>query len=415
VSQNDIRHDVVRKTLALLPAEFRTKDLSEHPAMIGGHPSASSERNYHAWVGAFLSQLCSDVSNISRTKHPRGAKWRNHLHGRAAASASEAGGAVVPARDTALVGTARDAADDLGPQYGGDNAFTARMRLHQSWYRARVLGVPCGTGPQPASPNRYGNMLRRADAERGLNFVDPEIHQVALARVRERTGTVEPFRLMHNMLSSQPMCFNLFGLFVHRRELATKLLRAVPELELSEVISVQLEYAPEPSHDYLNDRTAFDAFIDYRRLDGSRALLGIETKLTEPFSQKHYDSPVYRRWMTSPRSPWTDTGALQVSDIRHNQLWRDHLLAVAMRDREGSPYAHATLMLVRHPQDHDCARTVEGYRALLEPGDGSFFDMPLDRLLEAWRGALGPGEHARWLDALQTRYVDLSASEGARP
>ena len=22
---------------------------------------------------------------------------------------------------------------------------------------------------------------------------------------------VEPFRLMHNMLSSQPMCFNLFG------------------------------------------------------------------------------------------------------------------------------------------------------------------------------------------------------------
>ncbi len=38
---------------------------------------------------------------------------------------------------------------DLGPQYPGDNRLAARMRFHQSWYRAQILQVPWGTGPGP--------------------------------------------------------------------------------------------------------------------------------------------------------------------------------------------------------------------------------------------------------------------------
>jgi hypothetical protein len=69
-------------------------------------------------------------------------------------------------------------------------------------------------------------------------------------------------------------------------------------------------------------------------------------------------------------------------------------------------------MLVRHPEDHDYACTVDGYRALLKPEDHTFIDMPLDKLLQASRGALGDGEHTQWLKALHTRYVDLAASGG---
>ena len=50
----------------------------------------------------------------------------------------------------------------FGPQFRGDSAFTARMRLHQSWYRAAVLGVPWA---------RYGNMLDEAAGMVGLNFL----------------------------------------------------------------------------------------------------------------------------------------------------------------------------------------------------------------------------------------------------
>jgi len=61
----------------------------------------------------------------------------------------------------------------IGPQYPKDNSFTARMRFHQSWYRARVLKAPFGCGPKPSSKTEYGNMLTRLDGERGLNFSQP--------------------------------------------------------------------------------------------------------------------------------------------------------------------------------------------------------------------------------------------------
>lgn len=185
---------------------------------------------------------------------------------------------------------------ELGPQYDRDSAFAARMRLHQSWYRAYVLGVPYGTGPGPRSKSCYGNMLRPEDGEKGLNFLSPEIFEVVQRRLSEGSG-VEPFRVLHNMLSSQPMCFNLLGLLAEDLELATSLWRRVLPDEVMNVTKVRVEYAPEPAGEYLGDATAFDAFVEYSTVDGRNGFCGIETKLTEPFSQREYDRPEYWEWM----------------------------------------------------------------------------------------------------------------------
>jgi hypothetical protein len=61
------------------------------------------------------------------------------------------------------------------PRRASDNPFTARMRLHQSWYRDAVLRLPPGTGPFVSSTEVRGSMLRAQDAERGSNFLTPEI------------------------------------------------------------------------------------------------------------------------------------------------------------------------------------------------------------------------------------------------
>jgi hypothetical protein len=118
--------------------------------------------------------------------------------------------------------------------------------------------------------------------------------------------------------------------------------------------------------------------------------------------------------MQGPRSAWIAGASECASDIKHNQLWRDHLLAIAMRDHAASEYQSATLMLVRHPLDQDCQRTVAGYRTLLAPGDQTFVDMPLDRLVNTWQQAMGEGPRKAWLAAFAERYVNLDASEGAR-
>ncbi len=92
---------------------------------------------------------------------------------------------------------------DYGPQYPPDLPFTARVRFHQSWYRATVLGVGYGTGPEAHHRSRFGNMLDLEAAEAGLNFLTPASFDVARRRIAQGGG-VAPFRCLHNMLSSQP-------------------------------------------------------------------------------------------------------------------------------------------------------------------------------------------------------------------
>ena len=300
---------------------------------------------------------------------------------------------------------------DFGPQYASDDPFTRRMRFHQSWYRVNELKVPYGTGPKPKNTTFYGNMLTRADGDRGLNFLTPHIHEIADRRLAIKQGTIDPFRLLCNMLSSQPMCFNLFAPLVDDVELAARLMRVLLPDEIGLVNKVQLEYAPEPAKNYLNDRTAFDAFVSYTRSDGLPGFVGIETKLIEPFSQKVYSSPLYNHWSDHPQSPWLaeDRPRLQSKEV--NQLWRDHLLAVAMRLAPGSDYASGWFMLVYHPMDLKCVTALKEYKTLLKTDDRSFIDVPLDKLLELWKTVMITDAEKQWLADFSLRYLNLEASK----
>ena len=299
----------------------------------------------------------------------------------------------------------------MGPQYSKDSSFTARMRFHQSWYRSRVLKVPFGTGPKPGNTTSYGNMLARREGERGLNFLNHHLFEIAKRRLFQKKGAIEPFRLFNNMLSSQPMCFNLFGPLVDDAELAARLMQAILPGGIHHVSNVALEYAPEPAKDYLNDRTAFDAFVEYVDPAGRPGFVGIETKLTEAFSAKSYGSPFYNRWMDDPAAPWPASAHAQLQAIQVNQLWRDHLLAVAMKQSPHSSYASGRFMLVYHPLDAECNDALAVYQTLLKPDDDSFIAMPLDRLVEIWKGEVNSPDQRQWLTDFSLRYLELEASE----
>jgi hypothetical protein len=306
------------------------------------------------------------------------------------------------------------------------------MRLHQSWWRGQVLGVPWGCGPTPGSTVPYGNMLRLEDGERGLNFLTPAIFQLVRKRLAQQTslpggprlvdvapgrtvearvpGLVEPFRLLCNLLSSQPMCFNLFGALALDLELATRVCAGWLPGRVARVRRVALEYAPEPAEAFLNDRTAFDALIEYDDPDGRPGFVGVETKLTEPFSQKQYDGVAYRRWMRLPGSPWKPGAGAEACQPRLNQLWRGHLLAMSMLRQSPATWKHGAYLLVHHPLDRKCAQTATMYRELLVPGEPAFVVEPLDALAGRL-AALDLNPWTRdWLDLFRRRYLDLAGS-----
>ena len=86
--------------------------------------------------------------------------------------------------------------------------------------------------------------------------------------------------------SRPAMCFNLFGSLVGDLGLATVFLESlqIPG-GIREVTDVRVEFAPTPRSAYLDNGSSFDAFVAYIDGDGERAFLGVETKLTEPFTQ----------------------------------------------------------------------------------------------------------------------------------
>lgn len=304
----------------------------------------------------------------------------------------------------------------VGPQYSGDEPWRARMRRHQSWWRSVDLGVECGTGPTPASTNELGSMITAQDGLAGLNFLTPSIHAVAEERMASGGG-VEPFRCRCNLLSSQPMAFNLFGPLAADPALATRLMGSLLPGQVADVSRVEIEWAPRPKGEYLNDGTSFDVLIEGTASDGGRLAIGIECKLTEPFSAKVNDPSKYLPLTQAHPDVWDSTTVKRLPDIRWMQLWRNHLLAQALIDHPESRFDSYVSLVVGHPEDPSLGAVVEGYRALLTETGRSLVQLrTIDKIVEAWRPSItDDSDLVRWLDRFSRRYLELELSDAEPP
>ena len=294
----------------------------------------------------------------------------------------------------------------LGPQYKGDDRLTARMRRHQSWWRHERLGVGWG---MDARGNPYGNYLTKDDARDGQNFLTPAIHRAALERI-SAAGGVEEFRCTRNLLSSQPMAFNLFGPLQLDPDLAVHLLDPLLPGGVS-AATVVVEWAP-PKALHLNDATSFDIAVHYRTRGGESAVAGIETKLTEPFSQRTYGANDHHtetyRGVGRRSSVWIDPMADSLTDKRWNQLWRNHLLVESIRQFE--PGVLGCEIVVHHPSDSRCTESIAGYAAHLVAPDQSLRALTLDTIVATWSDLVSTEADRQWLADFADRYLNLELS-----
>lgn len=292
----------------------------------------------------------------------------------------------------------------IGPQPKSDAEATARHRFHQSWYRAFVLGVPAGIGPGEKSGKPLGSMLRPEEGAAGSNFLTSEIAEMADARIAEG-GTVEPFRARHNLLSSQPLCFNLFGPLARRPDLAAAFVAAVTGRDIAAVSCVTIEDSPG----HLGDRTGLDASIRYETTGGASGVLGIETKLTERFSPKRYEldsMPAYRKYSEGQDAPFRADRLEELTDPRWNQLWRNQMLCEAIKHHEERDHAEQVVVF---PDDMTAtAGLVADYAALLTRLD-AVRPWTLSQVVAVLSASCDVADQP-WLDRFRTRYIDLDLS-----
>ena len=287
----------------------------------------------------------------------------------------------------------------------------ARYRRLQSWYREVQLGALPGTWPGKATNTPLGSMLSDADvvAQPDLNFLHPDAYAHAVDRirvVRGEGGALDPKRLTANMLSSMPLCFNLFGALRNAPGFLG-LFQQLFDPDATSIVDVQCEWSPQPATAFLDDRTAFDAIVFYERPDGP-AFYGIETKYTEPFSQKQYEPTKRYRQVTADCGWFEDpVGAPhRLKASRSNQLWRNVMLAASME--LAGLRGRGSVAVVALKGDPGAAKACAAVsNELSSTGRDRLRSVSLEQIADVARSS--DAELCAWANRFHRRYLDVEA------
>ena len=294
--------------------------------------------------------------------------------------------------------------DDPSLAVRSDTAWRAQYRRLQSWYRETVLCVPPGTDRRGIT---RANMLPddAVAANPGLNFLDPAIAAYAherASKVVSEGGTLEHDRFQRNMLSSMPLCFNLFGALRRHPKEAARGLASVLDLDIDEILDVEVEWAPEPEV-HLGDRTAFDAFVRYRTGAGHSAFLGVETKYTEPFSRRQYASERYVAVTRDPASGFKPGAESRLADPATNQLWRNALLTHSLRSTDEFDDGHVVVLSCEG--DGGAQAAITGLESELRDPSALLRSATYEELVSTF--ASEP-DLSSWALEFRRRYLDLA-------
>ena len=176
-------------------------------------------------------------------------------------------------------------------------------------------------------------------------------------------------------------------------------------LPIEHVDLVEIERAPEQATSMLADRTAFDAYVEYRTFSGSRGFLGIETKYTEPFSDDlglgEDKRNKYRRLAAALPVFKTPLSADLLSP-KASQLFRNLLLLLS---HARSEQVQGHVIVVALHDDPDAAAGVRIVRQHLISPDDHLRSASVESIVEAARTQ---PTLAAWAEAFSERYLDLS-------
>lgn len=236
-------------------------------------------------------------------------------------------------------------------------SFTKLCRELQSRYRESI-GEAMGVGPFRSSRNLQISMIQNGE-ETGKNFLTPFAFQYAKKRVanKEKNETIEEYRLFNNLLSSQPMAFNLFCPHIQLLEQGrvtevTAITQAIfPQIDIKEVTEVGLEFLHTDIEYYLGDKTAMDAIIRYNDSQSRPCFIAIETKYTDVLGENSASRTERQKALIRQLHYFTPEAEAQLLDGTKaiSQIYRNFLLAECYRINEP---AHEAYSVVLAPAGH---------------------------------------------------------------
>lgn len=271
--------------------------------------------------------------------------------------------------------------------------FKRQARRHQfEWREAR--GLKPGKQPMRPKDNHWRFIGSRLDIQDAYalsaNFITPAARDAVEARLAapEPHQTLDADRLYSDLLSSMPMCFNLFGPLHADLELADRAVHAWWPDAPGIVRAVRFEWSPGRgiAGRYLGNRSAFDVAFELDLGDGRSGIIGIETKYHEhckPERAPDLEKRMPRYGDVTQKSGVFSPNALdRIVGTKLQQIWLDHLLALSMPLTDPNSWAWVKFVLVHPDRNPSYAKAAAEYGNLLV--DKSTFDVAtIESLLES--------------------------------
>ena len=187
-----------------------------------------------------------------------------------------------------------------------------------------------------------------------------------------------------DLLSSQPLCFDLFGPLAEDLGLATAALQYLRP-DIRRVNDIRFEWSPGRGDiRYTGNRSAFDVFIDYLG-DRGRSFLGIEVKYHEDLTDVAASDPDSRYPDIAQQHKVFRDGALpELQKLPLQQLWLDHLLALQLGTCPDDDWDAGTFALLHPVGNTACAAAAQRYRLALTNTD-TYDVRTLDDVVQADR------------------------------
>lgn len=302
--------------------------------------------------------------------------------------------------------------DILGDEYAFDSKYVARCRKLQSLYRYEI-GEPIRPYVKGSDSRNYGNYISGGE-ESGANFLEKYIFEEAQKRIqnKQKYETINADRLYNNLLSSQPMAFNLFYPLKHMldesQEAATRAIKAaLPMYPIHKVTEVGLEFIPDNYKELTGDKSAMDAIIRFQTDDGRPAFIAIETKYSENLGTNQASDKT--RTLETIRTlkcfkPDIEQKILDGS-IRLTQIYRNFLLSESLGNYENT----ASYSLILAPAEHpSTAREVASLYDELRP---EYKEKIISVSLEDFIARLidnSPEKYRNTFEKFRKRYLDFS-------
>jgi hypothetical protein len=298
---------------------------------------------------------------------------------------------------------------------GSGDTFRRRARILQSMWRAE-RGYEAGE----YSGRKLGSRLPEDWAECTLsNYLTDTIREVVRCEVedplRSRGKLCGKPRIFNDLLSSQPLCFNLFGELQQDLRLATEVLRLLAADRVDRVTAIKFEHSPgRGDREYLGDRSAFDVYVEFTPRGGGCGFIGIEVKYHEDLKggRPQKDDPRRREQRDLYEQRADEMGCFKpecradLGAMPLHQIWRDHLLAgrVRIKDR----FQDGFFAFLYPEGNPDCAKAIRKYQDCLTPTD-TFAAWTLEDVVKAIRRSTA----AEWVHLFEDRYLAFSKVDRA--